>query len=279
MNGTVSRGRTVFSPSAVPGLEMVGRDFHSATLGLREHSHRGTEVCYLASGEVAWVVGRRVMRLVGGMISVIGPGRRHRGEFDAIAPSDLYWAVFQPGKLQPRPEPGIIRALTGRPYAVMAPGLVRGLFDGILGECAAAAPGWAAAAGALVTRLAVECARLATSRSSAAVRVPGPIAEAARVLSERLESPPSMRELARTVGLGPTRFHALFRQRIGLTPRDYLRRLRLARAREELAAAASDITTLAIRLGFQSSQQFATTFRKYTGLTPSEFRRRAERKG
>jgi AraC-like DNA-binding protein len=266
-----------FHPVGVPGLEYVGHDCHSEPLGLHDHAHRGTEICYLASGEVTWMVGRRPMRLVGGTISVIGPGTSHRGELDVIAPSDLYWVVFSSGALRPKLGRELVRALTGRPYSAPAPPLVKDLFDGILAECGARGPGWAAAAGAQLTGLAVACARLSGTGGTSGRAVPGPVGQAARILAEQLESPPSMRELSRAVGLGPTRFHALFKGSIGLTPRDYLRRQRLERAREALAGGAEDITALAIRLGFPSSQQFATTFKRYTGLTPSAFRRAARR--
>jgi AraC-like DNA-binding protein len=101
---------------------------------------------------------------------------------------------------------------------------------------------------------------------------------AARRLAEELEEPPRIRDLARELGLGPTRFHALFKRALGLTPADYLRRARLARARQALAETGEEVTALAIRLGFGSSQYFATAFRRYTGLSPTEYRRRAARR-
>jgi AraC-like DNA-binding protein len=268
--------RVSFRTEGVSGLEQVGHDFHAKTLPLPEHSHRGTEICYLASGEVVWLLGRRRMRLVGGMISVMQPGVAHRGEMDAIAPSDLYWAVILPGKLRPAPDAGTLRLLAkGAPYTAAAPAGLKRIFDELVEECGALRPGARASAGALATLLAVGCARsgLERNRPTSEGR-PAAVEAAARRLAENLEDPPRIRDLARESGLGPTRFHAVFKQSIGLTPADYLRRARLACARVALAATAEDITALAIRLGFPSSQYFATAFRRYTGLTPSEYRRR-----
>jgi AraC family transcriptional regulator len=98
------------------------------------------------------------------------------------------------------------------------------------------------------------------------------VAAATRVLAADLEHPPAIRELAGAVGLGPTRFHQLFKRSVGLTPRDYLARLRLAEARRALAAGCADITALAVRLGFPSGQHFATVFKRHTGTTPSAYR-------
>jgi AraC-like DNA-binding protein len=277
----MSRLRRVnFHPRGVPGLEQVGRDVHAATIPLHEHAHRGTEICFLASGEVVWMLGRRRLRLVGGMISVMGPGVLHRGEMDAIAPSDLYWTVIRPERLRPALAPAVLRALMrGEPSTATAPAGVGETFDRLLAECAAGRPGWREAAGALTTLLAVECARAAPARPGPRPgELPAPVEAAARRLAEELEEPPRIRDLARELGLGPTRFHALFKRALGLTPADYLRRTRLAHARQALAETGEEVTALAIRLGFGSSQYFATAFRRYTGLSPTEYRRRAARR-
>lgn len=268
--------RTVFHPRRATGVEMIGHDARPGTLPLGEHAHSGVEICYIASGEVVWVMGRRRMRLVGGMISVIQPGIAHHGEMDIIPPSDLYWIVLQPARLRPMLPPDLVRILTrGKPYAAPGGDRFGGLFDAVMDECAARDAGWATAAAAHAALLALEAARLAPARRAQAHREPpAPVTEAARLLAASLENPPSIRELARRVGLGPTRFHALFKASVGLTPRDYVGRLRLAEAQKALAGSAEDITELALRLGYPSSQYFATVFRKHTGLSPTEYQRR-----
>ncbi len=272
--------RTVHRPRGVPGLEQVGHDVRSGTLPLVEHSHRGVEICWLARGAVTWLAGRRRLHLVGGTISVMSPGTPHRGELDVIAPSDLYWTVLYPAKLAPRPDRAALAALTrGGAWTAQAPERVGELFAALMNECARKRPGWRAACGATLSLLAVECSRLApgAGRRRASSELPRPVAAAAALLRADLENPPSMRRLARAVGLGPTRFHAVFKAAVGLTPGDYLARLRISAAREELAGGAKDITALAVRLGYPSGQHFATTFKKHTGLTPTAFRARARK--
>ncbi|HOX05583.1 MAG TPA: helix-turn-helix transcriptional regulator, partial [Planctomycetota bacterium] len=206
---------------------------------------------------------------------VMQPGVAHRGEMDAIAPSDLYWAVVQPVALRPALDAGSLRALmTGEPFTARAPDGLGRIFERLLAECAEAGAGWMAAAGALATLLAVQCVRAGRSAGSGGAGLPAAVEAAARRLTADLEDPPRIRDLARGLGLGPTRFHAVFKQTMGLTPADYLRRARLTAARQALAGGREDITALAFRLGFPSSQYFATAFRRYTGLTPSEYRRR-----
>jgi AraC-like DNA-binding protein len=271
--------RSVYHPAGVAGLEQVGHDVRSGTLPLGEHAHDGTEICYLRRGEVTWVVGRRRLRLVGGSISVVGPGLAHKGEFDVIAPSDLYWAVLRASEITPRLDRDTLRGLAARQaWVAPAPRGVDQLFARAVSECAQEQAGWRAATAATLSLLAVECSRAGAARNrSRGNRLPGPVAEAARILVSELEDPPAVRALAKRVGLGPTRFHQLFKESIGLTPRDYLARVRLSEARLALAGGAGDITALAFRLGFPSSQHFATVFRKHTGMTPTAFRARARK--
>ncbi len=269
--------RVVLLPEGVAGLEQVGRDLHSKSLPLPAHSHTGTEICYLAKGEVTWIVGSKKLRLVGGTFSVVGPGVTHQGEFDVIAPGDLCWVVLEPGKLLPPLEEGMLKLLLA-PEAWSAPASVaiEALFHRLLRECRADQSGWQAGACACMTSLALECARLAPAMTGEKTpRTSRAILEAAEIISADLEHPPAIARLAAQVGLGLTRFHQLFKQVIGMTPHDYLLRQRLSAARIALSDKKESITRLAIRLGFSSSQHFATVFRKHNGMTPSAYRKKA----
>jgi AraC-like DNA-binding protein len=272
--------RVVLLPEGVAGLEQVGRDLHSSSLPLLAHSHTGIEICYLAKGQVTWIVGSKKLRLVGGTFSVVGPEVSHRGEFDVIAPGDLCWAVLDPRQLLPGLDAGLLELLL-TPDAWTAPAsvAVEVLFHRLLRECREEQTGWRSGAGACLTSLVLECARLApVSGREQATRTSRTILEAAEIISADLEHPPSIAMLAAEVGLGLTRFHQLFKGVIGMTPHDYLLRQRLAAARIALGNNRESITRLAIRLGFSSSQHFATVFRKHNGMTPSAYRKKARKK-
>lgn len=267
--------RLVFSGGVIPGLEMIGHHARSATLPLLSHTHSGVEVCFIASGEVAWIAGKgQRMHLVGGMISAMPPGIQHHGEMDAIAPSDLYWIVMMPDQIRPAlPVALMDRLIRGKPFVASAGAGFQRFFSIMLQECKERTVGWEAAVGGYLSAFAVAVARLAGGAGSGTRKVlPPPVAEAARILTEELENPPSIRELAGRVGLGATRFHDLFRTTIGLTPRDYLGRLRLREACQALSGTSEDITSIAMRLGYPSSQYFATAFRRHTGRSPRTYR-------
>lgn len=83
-----------------------------------------------------------------------------------------------------------------------------------------------------------------------------------------------LEDLAREAGLSPTYLHSLFTEALGVTPREYLTRIRLARARELLAATSLPAADVARECGIDNVPYFFTLFRRRTGLTPGEFRKR-----
>ena len=87
-----------------------------------------------------------------------------------------------------------------------------------------------------------------------------------------LNSPITRSELAETVSLSPTRFHAVFREAMGVAPMVYVRRLRLQHARELLLQTDRAVYEIAENCGFASPYYFCRVFRKYVGQTPTQFR-------
>ena len=92
-----------------------------------------------------------------------------------------------------------------------------------------------------------------------------------------LHEPFSIGKLVSHIGYGRSRFFDLFRTNTGMTPNDYLRRLRLEAARGLLEKTSRPVTDIAFKVGFNSSQYFSTVFQQYTGLTPTNFRNREAR--
>src|SRR5690606_29565636 len=66
----------------------------------------------------------------------------------------------------------------------------------------------------------------------------------------------AVEDAARAVGLGVSRFHEQFLREVGYTPADYRARRRVELARHALRHSDEPITSMALRLGFSSSQYF-----------------------
>ncbi len=78
--------------------------------------------------------------------------------------------------------------------------------------------------------------------------------------------------LAREAGLSRSRFMDVFRDAVGLSPQAYLRRWRLALARQDIARG-DRIERVARRYGYGSGEALGHMVRRETGLTPLELRR------
>lgn len=99
------------------------------------------------------------------------------------------------------------------------------------------------------------------------------LVEAARLaLSERLEQPPSLTELARSLDCSPFHLSRTFHDLAGLSLRRYAGRLRARAAAERLARGARDLTELALDFGYADHSHFTNCFRREWGLPPSRFR-------
>jgi AraC-like DNA-binding protein len=79
--------------------------------------------------------------------------------------------------------------------------------------------------------------------------------------------------VAEKVHLSESYFKILFREEVGLPPAEYMLRQKIDIAKALLSKPNCNITDLAYRLGFSSSQYFATVFKRFVNQTPSEFMR------
>lgn len=80
-------------------------------------------------------------------------------------------------------------------------------------------------------------------------------------------------EMAALVGLGTTLFNDKVKSYTGFSPLNYLINIRISEAIKLLKKPNISITDIALDTGFYSSQHFSTTFKKFTGFTPGEFRK------
>jgi AraC family transcriptional regulator len=93
------------------------------------------------------------------------------------------------------------------------------------------------------------------------------------VLGNRFRQKLSLSDIASAVNVSQFFLCRVFKMETGLSIHHYLQRLRLLNALEHLAAHPyTDLTELALNLGFASHSHFSTAFLQMFGLPPSEFR-------
>ncbi len=89
---------------------------------------------------------------------------------------------------------------------------------------------------------------------------------------ERLAEDVRFENVARDVGLVPRSLARRFEAETGTTWRAVVRRMRVLRAIEELAAGDDTVTTVAHKVGYTSLSAFNAAFRELTGRTPTQYR-------
>jgi AraC family transcriptional regulator len=84
----------------------------------------------------------------------------------------------------------------------------------------------------------------------------------------------SLAALASDAGLSRFHFCRAFKESTGLSPHAWLRQHRLEQAMNMLRKANASVVSVAAALGYSSQSAFAAAFRKLSGETPSDWRRR-----
>lgn len=100
----------------------------------------------------------------------------------------------------------------------------------------------------------------------------GRINRAIDYITQNLDGPLALEQVARAAAFSPYHFHRVFRSLVGETPGDFVKRLRLERAIHLLWHQPSlSLTEVALATGFASSSDFSRSFKTKFGVPPSAF--------
>ena len=92
-------------------------------------------------------------------------------------------------------------------------------------------------------------------------------------LRENFSQPPTLNELAHAANVHPTHLARVFRQFERRTVGDYIREVRINYARERMLHSADPLVDIALEAGFADQTHFTRSFKRVTGMTPTEYRR------
>ncbi len=84
-------------------------------------------------------------------------------------------------------------------------------------------------------------------------------------------------EIANFIGLSADYFSRMFKQFTGLTPVEYIKNVRLAKAAELLRQPEVSIAHVAMEVGFEDPGYFSRQFKQVLGVSPSSFQRENNR--
>jgi len=101
-----------------------------------------------------------------------------------------------------------------------------------------------------------------------------PVDQVIRIVHEAMPGEISLKEAAEKVHLNACYLSQLFKQKTGKNYVEYVAGLRMQEAEKLLSHTSLRVYEIAERLGFCDISHFSNMFKKYSGYTPSEFRKR-----
>ena len=117
---------------------------------------------------------------------------------------------------------------------------------------------------ALATRM-NGAAALATARTEA-------VRHACALIDAAEDSPPTLEELARAVGISPTHFQKIFKRATGVSPRQYAETRRVAKVKA-LLRAGEPVSAALYGAGYGSSRGLYENAHATLGMTPATYRK------
>ena len=296
---------TAMEGTTLPGLVSVGYwdSRRPQDWGLQPHRNEGLEFVFLESGEAGFTVDGVSHHLRAGSVTLTRPWQLHHLGDPYLDRGRLYWLILDIRALSPRrswrwPDWVMLDDSDKRAFEqfarrsadavwVSAPPL-REIFR----EIADAVRTWgqprcASRLGVSVNRLLIEMLGLFTA---------GPGGDASERIDHRLRVKRFLRELANDCRLcsrpwqiedmaahcdvGVTTLAKYCAELVNASPVTYLNACRADHAAQWLQASPPlSMTEVAMRCGFNSSQYFATVFRRIHRVTPKEFRASETGKG
>jgi len=234
-----------------------------------EHRH-AAHICFLAHGAIEERRGPSTVWRVAPSVRVSPPGDAHAccygnagGQCLVIEPLARFGDIDEiPSPHEPTfVEDARIVELATRVYAEMradSPHSVSGLvIESIALEVLAQSTRWA--------------------RRRADRRPPAWLGQLQRYLASDLVAVPELATLAAMAGVHRVHVARAFRDHLGCTVGDYVRRLRVRRVCELLTGTSAPLTDVAMRAGFFDQSHMTRVVKRFLGVTPAALRRECTR--
>jgi len=263
---------------------------HSAEMTQTWHSHPGIELLFVLEGATAWEFqdGRQI-EVAGGHYLAVPAGVIHRGTHEMRQPSSICGVIINPERSESCKNTTFTKQtlntlkqyFTKSPLsAVASTGELRSRLHRLTVVKRAYQqdeknPILRASLRTLTCAVILEA--ISGLQGAPPVGVETHIAAAKEYLKKHVHDPVRMSDLVKHIGFSRSYLFVLFKSVTGMSPNDYFVRIRIERAQKLLVESDKSITDIALDTGFSSGQYFSTVFRKHTGKTAMEYRRRYAR--
>jgi AraC family L-rhamnose operon regulatory protein RhaS len=288
---------TLMPVDVLPGLNSIGFwDAHTAQdWGLNAHRNEGIKIVFFETGTCDLIMGQRTFNLKAGNFIVTRPWQLHKFGDPYIGRGRLHWVILDVGVRRPHqdwnwPEWVVmsrqdLTELTERwqrvknPVWSFTPAIAQAFRE--MARCIKAwgQPHAISRLAAHLNLLLVGVLDALSEQQAPEGKQSPPRKRAAEKFfldlkdgSLDLSAPWVLGSLAAHYNMGITAFSSYCREQVNVGPMEYLNQCRLERAARQLCTQPElSITDVAFANGFNSSQYFATRFRRHFKLSPSRF--------
>ena len=220
------------------------------------------------SGEGSVTFGKEFLLLHGGDLILLHPGLQHRVQ--SLKTWDYLWFHFLPRShvthalKWPEPIPGVGKiSFADGEFQTVRSALLEAHFLEYERP-----GGWNALACLLLESVLVRGYNRFLNDNS---KIAPPIRTAQKLLTERDDS---IDQIAASCGISRAALYAKFKQETGISPRQYREYAMLRRAAHLLESTTLSIAEIADQIGIPDPYYFSTRFRKFSGTSPREYRKR-----
>ena len=241
----------------------------------QSHAHAEIEINYIFAGSLRYFLGGRVVVMGAGSLAVFWAAQPHR-TLSVETGAEFMWLTV-PLTVALRWQLGTAfmnRILGGEALMDVQP------------SQAPAARGWVeslATSDAVARLTTIREVQARLRRMATAARAPCAMPQGrahqhleaiTQFLSAHFREPIGLADVAVAVDLHPNHALTVFRETCGMSVWQYVMRLRLAYAQEQLLTTDQPVAKIAREAGFQTLSSFYDAFGRECGVPPGEFRRR-----
>ena len=256
---------------------------------LTQDTTNSIRIFYIIEGKFEWAINQQHHILYPGDLVVIQPGQLFGGQQGVLNIGKLCWLYIQVNKTEttekmlfdkwstiPKGEIfsiGKILRISNMPVISKLKEAGR-IFTEMQLELFNQQIGFSTRINQLIDELFILIARKLTLQNNTHRDFPDIFMNLEQTLRKNLSHQWTVEEMAALVGLGTTTFTEKVKNYSGFSPLNYLITIRISEATKFLKRNDLSVTDIALDTGFYSSQHFSTTFKKLTGYTPSDFRKK-----
>lgn len=246
-------------------------------------------IYYVMDGKFEWIIHDQNHILYPGDVAIILPGQKFAGTRNFMDIGTVCWLHLKIDKLESNGKfvPGKWSGLSASeslaigkillfnnvlvlPRLKDAGDLIQNLKPELINQQI----GYTTCVNNMIDQVLILVARKLTHQNNSFRDFPQAFMKLENTLRQNLSHQWTVEEMAGLVGMGTTSFAEKVKSFTGFSPLNYLITIRISESIKMLKKQDMNVTDIALDTGFYSSQHFSTTFKKLTGYTPSEFKKR-----